>query len=173
MIKGTRASPVVIYTDGSCLNYKTEATRNEKGHGGWAFVVVREDGPNIYGKGFAHAPQTNNTMELQAVLEALRWVHDHGLENDHILIRPDSLYVINGMISAWRHVAAETNIEGELNGEIWRKLHRYAEKTPRLRFAHVKGHTGKDVNKHNEMCDRIASTARKQGISKLRANVTE
>jgi ribonuclease HI len=171
MLKGTRERPLVIYTDGSCQNYKTAEERAKHGHGAWACVVVGE--PNIYLSGFCPAPQTNNTMEMQAVLEALIWVHDTRRQNEHILIRPDSLYVINGMISAWRHVAAETDFKGELNGEIWRKLHRYAEKTPRLRFAHVKGHTGKDVNKHNEMCDRIASTARKQGISKLRANVTE
>lgn len=160
---GTRESPIVIYTDGSCRNF-TGTKRRTNGHGGWAFVVVNPDG-NTYRSGFLPAPQTNNTAEIWAVLEAMRWVVRNGLQDQYILIRPDSTYVINGMISAWIHVAAETNFRGEKNGNLWRRLYQRLNQIRRLNFLHVKGHAG---DKYNEFCDRIASRARKQGEMKLR-----
>lgn len=157
----SRTEPLVIFTDGSCRNYKNKKTQLKKGHGGWAFIALTgHPKGNHYGSGFLPAPQTNNTAELWAVLEAFRWIRAEGLERHHLLIRPDSTYAINGMISGWRHVAAETNFDGEKNGGIWRRLHKHAERMPHLNFQHVKGHAG---HKYNEMCDRIASTARKQG----------
>lgn len=165
MMKGTRANPIVIYTDGSCISYKNPATRLKKGHGGWAFCIVADHGgSNIYRHGFMHAPQTNNTAELMAVLEALRWIWHAKLEDQHFLIRPDSTYVINGMISGWRHVAAETNFKGEKNGRLWRSLHLYAERIRHLKFLHVKGHAG---NKYNDFCDRIAVNARRLGTKAI------
>jgi ribonuclease HI len=163
MTETTRDDPLVIFTDGSCVNYASMTERTAKGHGGWAFIVLQE--PRIYGKGFCEGPQTNQTMELQAVLEAMIWVCQNKMDREHVLIRSDSLYVINGMISGWRHSAAETDFADVPNAVIWRKLHFFAERIPRLKFSHVKGHAG---NKYNEMCDRIASNARRQGAMKLR-----
>ncbi len=151
-MKTSRENPLTIYTDGSCKN-----TPANPGPGGWAFVVVGD--PNIYGKGHLPAPQTNNTAEMFAVLEALRWVIKNGYRDEHILVRPDSTYVINGLISSFCHVESMTDFRNVPNGDIWRELFAASQKIRRLKFRHVKGHDG---NKFNEMCDRIASRERKR-----------
>ena len=152
-------SQIEIFTDGSCINYAELAKRAKHGHGGWAFVVVYQhaDG-NVYRQGYLEPPQTNQTAELHAVLAAMRWIYAGRLGKERVMITSDSLYVINGMISQWRHQAAETNFHDVPNGEIWRELHKLAERLPRVRFRHVKGHRG---NKYNEMADRMASFARR------------
>lgn len=159
-MKTSRERPLQIYTDGSCVNYKSPKQRAKHGCGGWAFIV-RLPERNHYGHGFSAPPQTNQTMELQAVLEAMKWAIENGYTDEFVTIRSDSLYVINGMVSHWRHEAAETDFENVPNAELWRQLHHAGEKMRRLRFVHVKGHAG---NKYNEMCDRIASRARRSGM---------
>jgi ribonuclease HI len=154
---------IPIFTDGSCVNYKDLTVRAKKGAGGWAFIVVgKYPEGNIYRQGYLAPPQTNQTAELYAVLNALKWIVAERLERERVTIHSDSLYAINGMISQFRHVAAETDFEGEANGDIWREMHKLAEKLPRLRFRHVRGHRG---NKYNEMADRMASYARKTKTS--------
>lgn len=151
-------SYVEIWTDGSCVNYKDLAERKRKGRGGWAFIVVHQDNERVYRKGHLPPPQTNQTAEMHAVLEAMKWIRRELPYSARVIIHSDSLYVINGIISHWRHQAAETNFEGEANGDIWREIHTVAEHLRFVRFRHVKGHAG---NKFNEMADRMASFARK------------
>lgn len=151
--------PLTIYTDGSCQNYKNPETRKKKGHGGWAAIVLLDN--NLYLHGFAHAPQTNQRMEIMAVLEALRWARSANFKNEDILIRTDSMHVINGCISGWMDQCDQLGWEGVANADLWRKMYKLTAQFPRLRFRHVKGHAG---NKYNEMADRIASNARRNGL---------
>lgn len=139
-----------IYTDGSCPT--------PYGPGAWAYVVLGSDA-NVYGSGYEAAPQTNNTMELMAVLSALRYVNVNKLRARHIVIHADSLYVINGMISQFRHQLADGAIDAP-NKAIWLLLHRHAERCRRLEFIHVKGHSG---DTWNEYCDRMAARALREG----------
>ena len=151
-----------IYTDGSCKWSKND----DHTHGGWAFIVLSDpegDESNVYKAGFCAAPQTNNTMELMAVLEALRYVKLHRLRTHPITIHSDSTYVIGGMVSAFRHQVADGLISPP-NKEIWKLLHRHAERCKRLSFRHVKGHAG---NVWTEYCDRMANKARHDGIKRV------
>lgn len=151
-----------IYTDGSC-----KWSKNPKNnHGGWAFVAIShadEATENFYRSGFEQGPQTNQTMEMFAVLNALRYVKEFGLRTNPVTIYTDSMYVIGGMVSQFRHQVAEGIITPP-NKEIWLLLHRHAERCRRLKFQHVKGHAG---NVWNEYCDRMASKARKEGALAL------
>jgi ribonuclease HI len=99
-------------------------------------------------------------MELMAVLNALRYVKDFGLRSYSIVVHTDSMYVINGMESQFRHQLADGLIDAP-NKEIWLLLHRHAERCKSLKFQHVKGHAG---HVWNEYCDRMAGKARLDGI---------
>jgi ribonuclease HI len=148
-----------IYTDGSCRWYR----QRDRMHGGWAFIVLSDpDGneSNVYRSGFCPAPQTNNSMELMAVLEALRYVKEFGLRQNPITILSDSQYVIGGMVSQFRHQVADGTIDDAPNSEIWKLLHQHAEKCRRLSFRHVKGHS---TNVWNNYCDAMAGKARTDG----------
>lgn len=151
-----------IYTDGSCRWFK----RPERMHGGWSFIVLTNpegNKSNVYRSGFCPAPQTNNTMELMAVLEALRYIKVHRLRFHPITVFSDSMYVIGGMVSQFRHQVADGTIKAP-NSEIWKLLHRHAERCRRLNFRHVKGHS---TNVWNNYCDAMAGRARREGVKAL------
>lgn len=151
-----------IYTDGSCVWSKSRKLT----HGGWAFIVLSDhegNTENVYRSGFSEAPQTNQTMEMLAVLNALRYVKEFQLRMHPVTIYTDSMYVIGGMISQFRHQVAEGVIDPP-NKEIWLLLHRHAERCRRLTFRHVKGHAG---HVWNEYADRMASKARLDGTKAL------
>ena len=74
---------VRIYTDGSCLG--------NPGPGGWAWAIP--EGASASG-GDAHT--TNQRMEIQAVLEALRSIDDREIE-----IISDSTYVVKCFQDRW------------------------------------------------------------------------
>jgi ribonuclease HI len=139
-----------IYTDGSCpVAY---------GPGAWAYIVLGAE-VNVYDSGYEPAPQTNNTMELTAVLMALRFVKQWKMRGEPIIIHADSTYVINGMISQFRHQVADGSIDPP-NADIWKRLHKHAEACKNLKFVHVKGHSG-DI--WNEYADRMAAKALRDG----------
>src|SRR5262245_42462506 len=75
---------VVIYTDGACAG--------NPGPGGWAWAEA-PDGARRGSGGEAHT--TNQRMEVQAVLEALRAV------DGPLTIVSDSTYVVNCFRDRW------------------------------------------------------------------------
>jgi ribonuclease HI len=120
---------------------------------------------NYYASGYRRAG-TNNTAELLAVLNALRYVASNRWHRRRVSIVTDSLYVVNGAMG-WRHAEAVHNFKGILNGGLWRKLHHVAEGMKALRVVHIKGHAG---HYWNEYCDRMAGAAVREGNA--RANMT-
>ncbi|MFM8836076.1 MAG: RNase H family protein, partial [Actinomycetota bacterium] len=78
--------PVVVYTDGACSG--------NPGPGGWAWAVA--PGGTPCGSG-GTSRTTNQRMEVQAVLEAIR-----ALPASHpIIVTSDSTYVVNCFRDAW------------------------------------------------------------------------
>lgn len=74
-----------IYTDGSC-NTKHRV-------GGWAAIVFYQN-EKILLKGTVE--QTNhNRMELQAVIEAVKYAQSVGESSDRLVVYSDSQYVVN------------------------------------------------------------------------------
>ena len=88
-----------IYTDGSCL-------RNPGGPGGWAWwspTTKRMDSGRV-------AVTTNNRMELQAILEAVKALKD----GRTVRIYSDSQWSINVLTRRWK---AKKNLD--LIEAIW------------------------------------------------------
>jgi ribonuclease HI len=132
----------IAYTDGACLG--------NPGPGGWGVRILYPDG-SVQEYGGAAVATTNNRMELQAAIEALKVLATY----PEAAVVTDSRYVIDGLtrwIHTWRRrgwtTLARTPVK---NRELWITLDRLNH--PGIVWQHVRGHTG-DPN--NERVDTIA-----------------
>lgn len=110
---------------------------------GIAFVAVKDD-VKIHSYFFPIPGGTNNTAEINAVLNACEWALIEGYKN--ITIHTDSKYVIGTASQGWKR---------KKNIELLSQLDE-AMKGLNIEFRYVKGHAG---NKWNELCDSLAVTA--------------
>jgi len=138
-----------IYTDGSSLG--------NPGPGGWGTVVV-EDGKIIKELGGYHKDTTNNRMELQAAIEALKYIIKN--ETKEVTIHADSVYVLNGVTSwifGWEKNGWKTaNKKPVMNKEIWQEfISLVREFKGKINWQKVKGHSG---HVYNDKADEIATT---------------
>ena len=141
---------VVIHSDGGC--------HGNPGPGGWAAVLA-------YGKHVRELKggvpaTTNNRMELQAAIAALRALK----EPCEIVCFTDSQYLRHGIstwIKSWKARGWRTADKQPVkNEELWRELDAQAAKH-RITWKWLKGHAGHPLN---ERCDQLAAAA----IAKLR-----
>lgn len=144
---------IVIYTDGACSG--------NPGPGGWGAVIIDNHGngttKEIWG-GEAHT--TNQRMELQAAVEALRALPAPG----RVRLHSDSAYLINAFrlrwIPRWQkngwRTAARKPVQ---NQDLWLALADLAAKH-RVEWIKVKGHSG---DLYNERCDELARLAIPRG----------
>lgn len=137
---------LTIYTDGGCSG--------NPGPGGWAFVVFDGDTELIARSG-GEAQTTNNRMELNAVIEAIRYVLSLGDDQITVQINTDSQYVKNGItqwIHNWKRNGWRTAGKAPVkNKEYWVMLDELATKIP-IEWRWVKGHAGIELN---ERCDAL------------------
>lgn len=140
---------IEVYTDGGC--------HGNPGPGGWAYVIETDGGRT---EGSGGDPQTtNNKMELEAVIQALRKVAQDSHEPRLVTVHTDSQYVRNGittwiktwMSNGWR-TAAKKPVK---NQDLWIRLHEL-EELVRPRWEWVKGHSGDELN---ERCDELVQHA--------------
>ena len=135
--------PTVVFTDGACAG--------NPGRGGWAWAVA--PGGEPYGSGGA-AHSTNQRMELQAVLEALRSLPGQ------LTIVSDSTYVVNCFRDRWwvkwkANGWKNSQKQPVANTDIWMPLvELVVERQPTFRW--VKGHSGDPMN---DLVDRLAVAA--------------
>ncbi len=130
-----------VYTDGACSG--------NPGPGGWAWITP--EGPFAAG---AVAETTNQRMELQAVLEAVR-ANDGPLE-----IISDSTYVVNCFRDRWwegwlRRGWLNTQRKPVANRDLWEPLVDEVRSRD-IGFRWVKGHGG---DEWNDLADRLAVEA--------------
>jgi ribonuclease HI len=157
-----------IYADGSSL------PTPRRGGIGIRYVWVGDDG---YEQTDDHAPPgykagTNQEMELQACVEALRLVRrgKTGVPCDRfhrILIHSDSRYVVDNFKTAlyyWQSHGWQTKDGAPVeNAKLWDELLRESSKAgKRVDFTWVKGH--KD-SEHNKAADRLARKSAGQGVN--------
>ena len=134
---------VEIYTDGAC--------KGNPGPGGWG-ALLRCQGQEK--ELFGGAPDTtNNRMELQAVIEALRCLK----RPCDIDIYTDSQYVQKGIsewITGWKargwRTASKTPVK---NADLWQMLDAEVARH-RIQWHWVKGHAGHEFN---ERADELAN----------------
>ncbi len=134
----------VVYTDGAC--------QGNPGPGGWAWAI-----PN--GGRYAAGPAvhtTNQRMEIQAVLEAVRAI------DGPIAVVSDSTYVVNCFRDKWwvgwlRRGWVNSAKKPVANRDLWEPLID-AVKDRDVTFAWVKGHSGDLMN---DFVDQLAVLAAK------------
>lgn len=136
------AAPMEIYTDGACSG--------NPGPGGWG-VLIRQGGEERSLCG-GEPDTTNNRMEMQAAIEALRAVPEGG----KAVIVTDSSYVKNGItswISGWKRRGWKTADNKPVkNQDLWQALDAL-QAGRKIDWRWVKGHAG---NEGNEKADELA-----------------
>ena len=135
---------IKVYTDGAC--------RGNPGPGGWGvYIRLNDEEKDLYG---GNPETTNNQMEMQAALEALKYLKD---KNDVIELYTDSNYLRQG-ITEWIHkwklnnwrTAAKKPVA---NRDLWIEISDLNEKM-NVQWNWVKGHAG---DPGNERADQLAN----------------
>ena len=136
---------IVVYTDGACSG--------NPGPGGWAWATAPDGARSGSG---GEAVTTNQRMEIQAVLEALRALADGAA----IHVMSDSTYVVNCFRDAW-YVRWQANgwrnaqRKPVANADLWRPLIELVT-AHEVTFGWVRGHSG---DRMNDLVDQLAVAA--------------
>ena len=134
---------VEIYTDGAC--------KGNPGVGGWG-AILRSGGKEKELFGGAHNT-TNNRMEMQAVIEALRALS----RSCDAVVFTDSSYVQKGIsewIHGWKRNGWKTADKKPVkNADLWQTLDQLAA-GHRIEWRWVRGHAG---HPENERADILAN----------------
>ena len=145
---------IIIHTDGACTG--------NPGPGGWA--AVSSNGSQQVELSGGEPITTNNRMELQAAIEALRSLK----EPSRVELVTDSVYLRDGItswIAGWKRRGwVTTNKKPVKNSDLWRDLDALVS-SHQITWRWVKGHTGHDLN---ERCDQLAVAE----IAKLKQKYT-
>ncbi len=135
---------IKVYTDGAC--------KGNPGPGGWGvYIQSNEDEKELYG---GNPVTTNNQMEMQAALEALKHLKD---EDEVIELYTDSNYLRQG-ITEWIHNWKKNNWKTAAkkpvaNRDLWIEISDLNEKMT-VQWNWVKGHAG---DPGNERADELAN----------------
>jgi ribonuclease HI len=127
------AGATSVYTDGACSG--------NPGPGGWAWAVA--DGR----QGFGGDPATTNQrMEIQAALEAVR-----SLDDSPLVVVSDSTYVVNCFRDGWwRGWQARGWLTSQkkpvVSRDLWEPLVDLVNDRGDVTFRWVKGHSGDPMN---------------------------
>jgi transcription initiation factor TFIIB len=130
---------VLIWTDGSCLG--------NPGPGGWGVFI--KDGEQVYEFANGVTETTNNRMEIQAVIEAIKWWKEHR-PNKEVIIHSDSKYVVDS-VTKWMTGWVNRDFKDVKNDDLWRTLNQII--SPMIDWKWVKAHVG---NPENEKADKLA-----------------
>lgn len=146
--------PYEIYTDGS-------AKGGDPAHkcGGWAYVIVK-DGDIIRSDSGTVYDTTNQRMELQAAIEALKACELLWDEHSNYEIYSDSAYFINCYTQEWWKTWEQNNWRNSskkpvANPDLWGQIIPYFKRKS-FSFHKVKGHAD---NHYNNMVDQMAQKA--------------
>jgi ribonuclease HI len=136
---------VEIYSDGAC--------RGNPGPGGWGATL--RSGDKLRELSGAVPETTNNRMELQAVIEALRALK----RRVRVHVYTDSQYVRKGItewVAAWKARGWRTSDKKPVkNQDLWEQLEALAAGHA-IEWHWVPGHAGVPGN---ERCDELANLA--------------
>jgi len=143
------ADEAIAYVDGSCLG--------NPGPGGWAVVFDHVEGTREWSAAHPSAT-TNNQMELEAALSALREARHLGLRG--LVIVTDSQYVQRGAeewCPRWEAAGWRTRAGRPVkNLELWKAL-REGVQLIDVRWRWTRGHV--DPSSKHAQADRLARAA--------------
>ena len=141
---------IKVYTDGACSG--------NPGIGGWGVVILENNKDEILLSG-GNDNTTNNRMELQAAIEALKVLK----QTYEIDLTTDSSYVKNGItqwLAKWKtNNWLTSNRKPVKNIDLWQELDELTQKHS-IRWHWIKGHSG---HIGNESADKLAN----KGIDEL------
>ena len=145
----TPSAAIIIYTDGAC--------EPNPGPGGWAAVLIDGDLAQLGKQELSggEANTTNNRMELQAAISALRslsqprTVHVH--TDSQYLQQGITLWLPGWIARGWRR----SGNQPVLNVDLWQELHALTLKHD-VHWYWLRGHRG---HPHNERANRLANEA--------------
>lgn len=139
-----------IYTDG--------ASRGNPGPGGWGTIVIIDG--QVTELAGAQNPATNNQMELEAVIQGLKYIQKH-YPDSAVALHADSRYVLNGIekwLDGWVKkewvTMAKKSVENKVQWEQLLTLRDHFGK--KLKLIKVDGHSG---HVYNDRCDELAVAA--------------
>lgn len=135
---------VTIYTDGAC--------QGNPGPGGWGAILRYGVHERLLSGG--EKDTTNNRMELQAALEALRALK----EPCEVTLYTDSEYLKRGVtewLANWKRRNWRRKGGALANVDLWMKLDEEITRHE-IQWRWVKGHAGHELN---ERVDRLAKEA--------------
>lgn len=138
-------NPIKAYTDGGCLG--------NPGPGGWAALIILQDGTEKIITGRDSGTTTNQRMELTAAIEALNALPVGASGTLH----SDSEYVVKGITSwlpGWKQRGWKNSQKKPVaNQDLWQRLDAlHAERS--ITFGWVRGHNG---HPENERVDTLAN----------------
>jgi ribonuclease HI len=154
-----------IYVDGSCLGNQNV---DDETPAGWGVVII--SGSNDLGRGNGEIVHefsgrvitnpdsdefigaevgSNNTAELTAMAQALRWVLVEGNDSE-IIIKTDSQYAGNQTTGAWKTKANKSLVK-YVQG-LWSEV----SGLRKISWQHVRAHRG---HRWNERADHLAIRA--------------
>jgi len=126
---------VIVYTDGACSG--------NPGKGGWGAVLIYGDKKKEI-SGYSEET-TNNKMELQAVIEALKLLK----RRCDVELYTDSVYVKDGItkwIHKWKKNNWRTSKKDDVkNKELWMELDRLTNEHV-INWNWVRGHADNEIN---------------------------
>lgn len=120
--------PIIIYTDGACSNNQDP----ENSIGGWAYLL-KYKGHTKEGSGRA-VKTTNNRMEMQAVIEALKVIKNKSIKT---IVHSDSALIVNTINEGWKK---------NKNQDLWEQMLDEIDQFEHITFVKVKGHANDEDN---------------------------
>ena len=141
---------ITLYTDG--------ASRGNPGPGGWGAIIIGEK--NAVELAGAKNPATNNQMELEAVIQGLRYIQEQSPDAT-VALHADSRYVLNGIekwLDGWVRKGWVTMAKKPVeNRDQWEQLLTLRDHFgKKLKLVKVDGHSG---HLYNDRCDELAVMA--------------
>lgn len=146
-IKETTMKTLYIYTDGACRN-----NQSEDNLGAYAYKLIYGDKIKTFAQVIPNT--TNNRMELQAAISALKAIKPTAREHKMELYT-DSMYVVKGT-NEWGLNWMKINFKGIKNPDLWREWFELQYKFPNLTVHHIEGHAG---HEHQEEVDKLCNDA--------------
>jgi ribonuclease HI len=148
---------VFIYTDGSCIRFKTGISK--AGYG----IYIPEKSIKVSAP-LLNQKITNNRAELTAIIESIKYLDENELNDKKICIFTDSqysMYIYNGTGERYEKNGFKNDSNVDVpNIDLIKKILEIKRKYPNIVLLKVRAHTSKK-DRHslgNEMADKLATS---------------